>query len=142
MRLDDYIFWGFIGFLFIMVIIAIVGVPILNAIDNRRIEKSRSKNVEFYAFHNEVLDKAQEFRQCDAELTSQKEEIDKLIARTKYAPKSLKIRLEQEIEIKKEMLYQFETYIYEPMKSELRSMIMKQEEWQKQLEQKGEKIYY
>lgn len=142
MRLDDYIFWGFIGFLFIIVIIAIVGIPLLNAIDNRKIEKSRSRNVEFYAFHNELLEKSNEFRECDAELTSRKEEIDRLVVRTKYAPKSLKIRLEQEIEIKKEMLYQFETYVYEPMKSELQSMRMKKTEWQKQLEQKGEKIYY
>ena len=138
MRLDDYIFWGFIGFLFIITMI----IPILNAIDNRKIEKSRSRNVEFYAFHNELLEKSNEFRECDAELTSKKEEIDKLIVRTKYAPKSLKVHLEQEIEIKKEMLYRFETCVYEPMKSELQSMRIKLKEWQKQLEQKGEKVYY
>lgn len=142
MRLEDYIFLGFAILIFVFLIICIAGIPLLSAIDNRKIEKSRSRNVEFYAFHNEVLEKSNEFRSCDAVLTSRKEEIDRLVVRTKYAPKSLKIRLEQEIEIKKEMLYQFETCVYEPMKSELRSMRIKQEEWQKQLELKGEKIYY
>ena len=142
MRLDDYIFYGFMIFFVVFLIICIVGIPLLSAIDKRKIEKSRSRNVEFYAFHNKLLEKSNEFRKYDAELTSRKEEIDRLVVRTKYAPKSLKVHLEQEIEIKKEMLYQFETCVYEPMKSELRSMRMKQEEWQKQLEQKGEKIYY
>ena len=142
MRLDDYIFWGFVIFFVVFFIICIVGIPLLNSIDKRKYEKSRSRNVEFYAFCNEVSKKANEFRECDAELTAKKEEIDKLVVRTKYAPKSLKIRLEQEIEIKKEMLYHFEIYVYEPMESELQSMRMKRKEWQKQLEQKGEKVYY
>lgn len=142
MRLEDYIFLGFAILIFIFLIICIVGIPLLNAIDNRKIEKSRSRNVEFYAFYNELLEKSNEFRKCDAELTSQKEEIDKLVVRTKYAPKSLKAHLEQEIELKKELLYQLETWVYQPMKNELQLMRMKKTEWQKQLEQKGEKIYY
>lgn len=142
MRLDDYIFWGFVIFFVVFLIVCIVGIPLLNSIDKRKYEKSRSRNVEFYAFSNKVLEKANEFRECDAELTSQKEEIDKLVARTKYAPKSLKAHLEQEIELKKELLYQFETWVYQPMKSELQLMREKRKEWKKQLEQKGEKVYY
>lgn len=138
MTLENCLIIGVFGF----VALIIVAIPILDYFNRRAIEKSRSRNVEFYAFHEEVLKKSNELWECRAEMDSQKTEIDNLVVRTKYAPQFLKEHLEKEIEVKKELLYQFEKCVFEPMKKELQEMRDRQTAWQETLEKQGEKIFY
>ena len=133
-----YLFFGVLG----LAVLVTLAIPILDYFNRRTIEKSRSRNVEFYAFHEEVLKKSTELWECRAEMDAQKTEIDNLVVRTKYAPQFLKEHLEKEIEVKKELLYQFENYVFEPMKKELQEMRDRQTAWQEKIEKQGEKIFY
>jgi hypothetical protein len=137
MNIMHYLFIGTIG----IAVLAIISIPILDYFNRRAIEKSRSRNVEFYAFNEEIYKKSNELWECQAEMDSQKTEIDNLVVRTKYAPQFLKEHLEKEIEVKKELLYQFEKCVFEPMKKELQEMRDRENAWRAELEKQGEKIY-
>lgn len=131
-----------IVFFVFCVVVPTVVIPIIGYCDKRAIEKSRSRNVEFYTFHNELQEKAKEYWDCEVEANAKRQEIDNLIVRIKYAPAPVKETLEKELEMQKQLLFQFETCTLNPMKMELDILRDRQRAWQKQLEEQGEKIFY
>lgn len=124
-------------------ILAVTGIlKIWDGIDNLNIAKSKARNVEFYAFCNEIKSKADLYWDARNELENRRKEIDRLIAESNYLPHSEQITATIHIELKKQDLFNFEHNVYKPLEVKLAEMRARRKAWQEELEKQGEKIFY